>query len=224
MFQESGIDPGSKILDIFCATGRIAVPLATRGYKVVGIDLSPHYIEEARRNAKRRGVSERAVFIQGDMREIETLLQERDFDAAIWLWASMGYYDENDDEEILRLARLYVKGGGVIVLDTPNRDVVLKEYEPTVVEKIGRYLYIYHHRFNPYTSRLQTRWDVYKVGRKVLRLIASIPVDTRLYSLHELVRMLERTGWEVEAVYGNYKLEQFDPKESKMIVVKAVAV
>ncbi len=224
LFEEVGIEPGSKVLDIFCATGRIAIPLAARGYFVTGVDFSPSYIAEARAKAEKRGVSDRARFVEGDARNLDKLLGGEVFDAALWLWASIGYYEEEDDEEILRLARRHVRGGGALILDTPNRDVILKEYEPMVVEKIGRYLYIYHHSFDPFTSRLRTRWDVYRVTRKTLRLVASIPVDIRLYSLHELVRMLERTGWEVDSAYGSYKLEPFNPKESRMIVVRAIAV
>lgn len=35
-----------------CGIGRIAVPLATMGYRVVGVDISERYVEYARRKAK----------------------------------------------------------------------------------------------------------------------------------------------------------------------------
>ncbi|MEM2628070.1 MAG: class I SAM-dependent methyltransferase, partial [Ignisphaera sp.] len=48
-----GVEKG-YILDIGCGTGRIALELAEIGYNVVGIDISPIYIDEAVRKAKER--------------------------------------------------------------------------------------------------------------------------------------------------------------------------
>lgn len=225
MLEESAIEPGSRILDIFCGTGRIALPLAKAGYKIVGIDISENYINIALKNAERRNVRDKVKFILGDARELDSLLaDEQEFDAALWLWASTGYYGEEDDQLILRKLRSKVRGGGVLIMDTPNRDVILSEYEPTVIEKIGNLIFIYHHEFDPYTSILNSTWRVYKLKGKDLKHITTIPVQIRLYSLHEIKKMIEVAGWEIEKVYENYKLKPFNFKNSKMIVIKAVAV
>ena len=47
--------PGSSVLDIGCGTGRTTIPLFDAGYKVVGIDLTPKFIEIAKRIAGQQG-------------------------------------------------------------------------------------------------------------------------------------------------------------------------
>jgi len=45
--------PGARVLDLACGHGRIAVPLAQRGYDVTGVDLSAFHLRLARQAAKR---------------------------------------------------------------------------------------------------------------------------------------------------------------------------
>jgi len=54
------VDPAfapSRALDFGCGVGRVALPLAERVETVVGLDVSPAMLAEARRNAESRGVS-----------------------------------------------------------------------------------------------------------------------------------------------------------------------
>ena len=41
IFESWKIPPASRMLDVACGTGRIAIPAARSGIKVVGIDLAP---------------------------------------------------------------------------------------------------------------------------------------------------------------------------------------
>jgi ubiquinone/menaquinone biosynthesis C-methylase UbiE len=45
------IPPGAAILDVGCGTGRHAVELARRGYRVTGVDISSGMLEQARQAA-----------------------------------------------------------------------------------------------------------------------------------------------------------------------------
>jgi SAM-dependent methyltransferase len=46
----------SKVLDIGCGTGEHTILLTRLGYDVLGIDFSPHAVEQARANAAEQGV------------------------------------------------------------------------------------------------------------------------------------------------------------------------
>ena len=55
--EELGFDKSKNILDIGCGTGRHAIELARRGYKVTGVDLSKAQLERAKERAVQfRGV------------------------------------------------------------------------------------------------------------------------------------------------------------------------
>jgi SAM-dependent methyltransferase len=49
----------SKVLDIGCGTGEHTILLTRLGYDVLGIDFSPHAVEQARASAAERGVDAR---------------------------------------------------------------------------------------------------------------------------------------------------------------------
>jgi len=59
---------GSSILDLACGHGRIAIPLAQRGYRVTGLDLSKPFLKRADSDAKAAGVQLHTI--HRDMREI----------------------------------------------------------------------------------------------------------------------------------------------------------
>lgn len=54
---------GEKILEIGCAHGAVSLILAKRGFSVQGVDIQPHLIELAKRNAALNGLD--ADFFRG---------------------------------------------------------------------------------------------------------------------------------------------------------------
>jgi SAM-dependent methyltransferase len=71
--------PGGKedrsVLDLGCGTGQLALYFLERGYRVVGIDLSPAMLDWARRNAARFLADGQAKFLEGDAADFK--LDER---------------------------------------------------------------------------------------------------------------------------------------------------
>jgi ubiquinone/menaquinone biosynthesis methyltransferase len=61
----AGIGPGSAALDLACGTGDIAFALASRGARVVGLDVTPRMLQLAR--AKPRAIAGTTRFLAGDM-------------------------------------------------------------------------------------------------------------------------------------------------------------
>jgi hypothetical protein len=75
-------DPKSDtILDYMCGTGRFNLAACAQGFKAVGIELEPRFIEFCRQNKtyaeKRLGRELDWQIIQGDARHLSQLLQER---------------------------------------------------------------------------------------------------------------------------------------------------
>lgn len=83
------LEPDASVLDLACGHGRIAVPLAQRGYQVTGLDLSQVLLGQARRASKEAGVH--VTWHQGNMQEIPW---NDAFDASINIFSSFGYFDE----------------------------------------------------------------------------------------------------------------------------------
>jgi SAM-dependent methyltransferase len=63
-----GGGPGGLVLELACGTGRIAVPLAQAGIKIVGLDIDPVMLAEAAEaRAKVSGVDAWPLLVAGDM-------------------------------------------------------------------------------------------------------------------------------------------------------------
>jgi len=59
------LDPGARVLDAGCGTGRVAVELERRGYSCVGVDVSDSMLDEARQAAPDQ------TWIRADLADLE---------------------------------------------------------------------------------------------------------------------------------------------------------
>ncbi len=115
IFQTYGGSTVRSVLDLGCGTGSHAVSLGRRGYEVVGIDRSEVMVSHARKKITRAVGNGTVAIQQGDIREIAL---QRHFDAAIMMFAVLGYQLENADVlAALRAARRHLRAGGLLVFD-----------------------------------------------------------------------------------------------------------
>ncbi|MBS1984614.1 MAG: class I SAM-dependent methyltransferase [Bdellovibrionales bacterium] len=114
LWNRHGVKPRA-ILDIGCGTGNHAIELAHRGYDVTGIDLSPSMIDLAQQKARGDNDAERVDWHVGDARSFDI---GRTFDAAIMMFAVIGYLTTNDDLIAgLKNARRHLKPGALFICD-----------------------------------------------------------------------------------------------------------
>lgn len=66
----AAVRAGTPCLEVCTGTGGVAVKMARRGSRVVGLDLSSGMLRHARRKARAAGVEERAQWVQMDARRI----------------------------------------------------------------------------------------------------------------------------------------------------------
>ena len=194
-FNELGIPPDARVLDAGCGTGRHSVPLASRGYEVTGFDLSPLYLEEARRTADAVGVT--LKLIRGDSRELGHVLRdEAPFQAVVNMFTSHGYYREDADLRFFRDLHSLAVPGAALVIETLNRDYILRNFQPVGVVEAGGIEQHDYRRLNLETSCLENVWTFYEKSDDGLRLRLRLEFELRMYSLHELRELLGRAGWE----------------------------
>jgi SAM-dependent methyltransferase len=114
-----GLEPGDRVLDVGCGTGRHAHELARRGIAVHGIDISERFIEIAQsarssdeRDPHMRGArSSLASFERGDARSMRF---DGEFDAVICLCQGafgMMTADGDDGAVVAGMARALRPGG-----------------------------------------------------------------------------------------------------------------
>ncbi|MDD3876356.1 MAG: class I SAM-dependent methyltransferase [Bacteroidales bacterium] len=67
MLDVTHVGPGDYVIDLGSGDGRIVIGAAKRGAFGHGIDLNPVRIREAEENAEQAGVSDKVIFIEGDL-------------------------------------------------------------------------------------------------------------------------------------------------------------
>jgi SAM-dependent methyltransferase len=114
-FQRYSKEPVHTILDLGCGTGNHSIPLARRGYKLHGVDLSENMLAHAVEKAQKETIKYPPVFSLGDARSVDLGKQ---FDAVLMMFAVLGYQLTNEDVlATLRTVRKHLKPGGLFIFD-----------------------------------------------------------------------------------------------------------
>jgi SAM-dependent methyltransferase len=192
--ESLGVEKGAVILDLCCGTGAHAVELASRGYSVVGYDLSLAMLARAADEAQER--SQKLNFLQGDMREMAF---EEMFDG-VYCWAtSFGYFDDEKNLSVLQRAYRALRQGGMLLLDVANRDYVSPRSPSLVWFEGDGCVCMDEMHVDFFASRLRVkRTAMFEDGRS-----RELDYSIRLYSLHELGKMLHEVGFKVVEVTGH---------------------
>jgi glycine/sarcosine N-methyltransferase len=116
------VPPGARLLDSTCGIGTQALPLALRGYQVLGTDISPAAIDRARREADARGIG--AEFVVCDIRQVGRLASSP-FDAALACDNSFPHLRTDADlVTALRSIRTCLRRGGVFIASIRDYDTL----------------------------------------------------------------------------------------------------
>jgi cyclopropane fatty-acyl-phospholipid synthase-like methyltransferase len=210
LLEELGLPAGSCILDIGCGTGRHAVELAGRGYRLTGVDISSGMLDEARRTAEKAGVE--LTWIHADATEVELGAA---FDAAICLCeGAFGLIGKGGDPiehtlSILRRAHAALKPDAPLVLTCISAFGVIRRQTKQDVDK---------GLFDPLTMAQLYEMDYQtKVGKKIVMM------RERSYTPTELRLLFELAGFEVRHIWGgtagNWGRRPIDLDEIEIMVV-----
>lgn len=119
LIQRMDLNGSERILDLACGYGRHSIAFAEKGFRVVGVDITPDYIDDALKTA--RGKNLQADFICSDIRDIDF---KEEFDVVLNLADGAIGYLENDDENLKIFDRISaaLKPGGKHFMEVCNRE------------------------------------------------------------------------------------------------------
>jgi SAM-dependent methyltransferase len=193
--------PKDRCLDLACGKGRHAIYLAEQGLDVIGLDLSIESIEQARASE-----NDQLRFYSHDMRQP---FHTNYFKYVFNLFTSFGYF-ESAREHITALQNVNrsLQPGGTFILDFFNAKLVQQSVEPrTVIERGGtQFTYLKKVENNRIIKTIRFTDD--EGRRRVYQ------EKVHLFDLTMLQNMVQKAGFGVERVFGDYNLSAFDEQTS----------
>ncbi len=217
-----------RVLELGCGTGRISVPVARAGARLVGIDRSAAMLARGRQRLRRSRLTGTASLVRGDIRH----LPFRRRSGFSLVMAPYGILQSLTREKDLRATiesvhRVLPRGGLFVVdlvPDLPRWD----EYERraslagtrgrggtrlTLIETVrqdpARRLTIFDHEY------------VEQKGRK--RRVHRFSLTFRTLSVPQMSRRLERAGFHIRAVLGDYLGGPWDTRSDVWVIIAGKA-
>jgi SAM-dependent methyltransferase len=135
-FYEGKIEKyGSPVLELACGTGAYLVPLAEKGIRIIGIDISDEMLQRAREKAESRNVS---VEVQkGDMRDFQ--LNQR-FPMILLLGNSFQHLLTREDvEQCFSAVKKHLTPGGRFVVEVFNPSLKILSRNPNEIVLDSKY-------------------------------------------------------------------------------------
>lgn len=123
LLRAHGVTDGATLLDCTCGIGTQALPLATRGYRVTGSDLSESAVARARSEAAARGID-----IRLDTADVRTISVPAPFDVVLSADNSLPHLRTDADlHAALTAIRGCLRPGGVFLASVRDYDALVRD-------------------------------------------------------------------------------------------------
>lgn len=202
-----GLKQKMKLIDLACGKGRHSIFLNKLGFDVTGVDLAPQSIAAARQFENSR--------LHFEVHDLRKLPYEREFDVALNLFTSFGYFDCDDtNQKVINEVYRILKPGGLILIDFMNVRTVLKKLVPQETKIIEGVTFSISKVIK--NDSIFKRIELQDAGRSLV-----FHEEVQILTYEDFERLLTNGGFVMEHVFGNYALESFDVNNSERLIVIA---
>ena len=209
MMNAFGIREG-KVCECACGTGGLTLPLYRRGFHMTGVDLSQDMLWIAAQKARAAGIA--IPFVRQDMRQLHL---HRPMDAVLATCDGVNYLLEDQDVlDFFRAAYAALRPGGGLFFDVSTPYKLRNALgNQMLCEDQENITYLWQNRFSEKTGILDMHLCIFvkQKGGEYRRIDEE--QKQRAHSMHSLMTLLGKAGFERVMVFGNSSLEQ--PKENE---------
>lgn len=206
-------------LELGCGTGRILLPLLTRGITGYGIDASGPMLQELRQRAAARSLAARVCRM-----DLRALAFRRAFDTVLCPYSLVTYLTSDDDlDRAFAGIRDSLNPGGLLVVDAfvprpvaAHADFRLDYRRPFGAHVLARWKRIAP--LGPYINRIERRYQVLAMDDSVLEQI-DIAEEIRPVDPNALRSLLALRGFTVDEAWWNYTQREEVPAAQFFTVI-----
>jgi ubiquinone/menaquinone biosynthesis C-methylase UbiE len=222
-WQRLATAQNGPVLELGCGTGRIAVPVARAGARIVGIDRSEEMLARARRRVKRGQLSGRLSLVRGDIRALPFGARTK-FSAVLAAYGILqSLTRERDLQSTFASVAGVLKRGGLFAIDVVPDLPKWDEYRNRI-SLTGR-----HGRHTTLTlvetvrqdrARRLTIFDQeYRTRTGGERQVHRFSLTFRTLSVPQLTRRLDHAGFRVLSILGDYQGGPWDPRADVWVIL-----
>lgn len=214
------------ILDVGCGTGRVVLHLAQAGQQVYGIDSNGAMLAHLHEKLMAMpALRERLTIVQG---AAEAYSWQQGFALILLSYNVLMHFHEQEQQiALLQHMRAQLAGDGLLVIDLPNAAPAFAAEDSDRLTLERRFLEPASgaqvmlqsiSELDRATQLLYVEWiyDEIDDSGQVKRLLA--PHRLRYFFLAELRLLLQRCGFTLAAVYGDFEGGGYDAESERMIV------
>lgn len=202
-------EPKSRIVDVACGKGRHSKFLASKGFDVTGIDISPDSINDAKQFE-----TDNLQFFVHDMR---LLFWVNYFDYAINFFTSFGYFrTRREHDDAVRTIAAGLKPTGILIFDYLNVHYAEEHLKSSETKMIGETQYIidrWHDETHFYKKITITDPKLEKQMQHTEKVAK--------FSLGDFTDMLSFQNMQVSEVFGDYKLNAYHVTKTPRLIIMA---
>ncbi len=194
IYEEKGAKESGLILDLACGTGKLTCALLERGADVIGTDLSPEMLMQARDTCMQKGHS--PLLLCQDMRELDLY---GTVDVTVCATNSLNYLEnEGELEKVFSLVHNFLTPGGLFFFDINSLYKFEKLYgENTYVFENEGVFCVWENQYEAEEGVCDFRLTMFEKERsgRYRRLEEE---QSQTYFAEELVeKLLKKTGFEL---------------------------
>jgi len=192
--------------DMACGKGRHAIYLNSKGFDVVGLDLSPNNIWHAQASE-----NETLQFHEHDIREI---FRPEFFDVMLNLFTSFGYFEKQEENQraVSAMAQS-IKPNGLLVLDYMNSRKAIEGFNSHYQKTVDGILF-------DINKRIEFGYIFKNISFENEGQPHQYEERVKLLFLEDFKHFFEAAGLTLTAVYGDYELRPYqDLISDRMIMV-----
>ncbi len=212
------------ILELGCGTGRVTIPVARTGARIVGVDRSEEMLARARRRVKRARIPGQLAFVRSDIRSLP-FRQSTRFDLVMAPYGILqSLIREADLTATLDAVSRVLSRDGVFGLDLVPDLPVWKEYRNKVrfrgVRRGGESRITLVESVRQDRARRLTIFDQEYIERRGgERRARKFSLVFRTLSVPEMTSRLERSGFRISAILGDYNGKPWDPRADVWLIL-----
>ena len=201
-----------NILDLGCGTGSLTILLASKGYKVTGLDRAEGMLNVAREKAENEDL--KIALQQGDMIDFE--ISEK-FDAILCTYDSINYaINENELSLMFETVAKHLTSDGLFIFDvTTERNIVEHFHNKTFSENHQDYSYIWKNTYLYNTKMCRTFLTFFIRDRDLFRRYEEIH-QQRIYEVSTVSSLLKATGYKLLSAYDMYTFNKWNRSSDRI--------